>query len=357
MKRPNGTGTVVKKAGRSKPWLAYGGAYRDGGKRVIPYIGCFSKQSEAFAALDAYNQNPNLIRNKLTLDQLFTEFQRGKRFQSLSASLQTGYKAAYKHCAPLHRIPMSEIRTAQMQLIIDEMEAKNYSHSTMHKVKVLLGLLSDYAIQTDAAAKNYAAYITLPHAEPTDKRPFTDLELKKISDAAAAGDQAAQWVEYLLRSGWRISEMLELTRFQYDAQEHTFRGGKKTSNAINRLVPVHPDVQYVVDAQISKNGATVFCMEDGHPMTSNYFREFVYKPLLDRLGIDKAMTPHACRHTFATRLKIGGADEFWRKRLLGHAAGDITNDVYTHDDLECLRAALLCYEPPKKPDNKKREAV
>ena len=243
MKRPNGTGTVVKKAGRQKPWLAYGGAYggayRQDGKRVIPYLGCFSKQSEAFAALDAYNQNPNLIRKKLTMDQLFTEFKKGKRFQSLSASLQTGYKAAYKHCAALHRIPMSEIRTAQMQLIIDDMESKGYSHSTMHKVKVLLGLLSDYAIQTDAAAKNYATYITLPHAEPSGKRPFNDLELKKIDDAATAGNQAAQWVQYLLRSGWRISEMLELTRFQYDTKERTFRGGKKTSNAINRLVPVH----------------------------------------------------------------------------------------------------------------------
>ena len=91
-------------------------------------------------------------------------------------------------------------------------------------------------------------------------------------------------------------------------------------------------------------------------MTSNYFREHVYKPLLEELGIDKALTPHACRHTFATRLKIGGADEFWRKRLLGHAAGDITNDVYTHDDLQSLRRALLCYDPPKDPGNKKREA-
>ena len=356
MKRPNGTGTVVKKAGRQKPWLAYGGAYRQDGKRVIPYLGSFAKQSEAFAALDAFNQNPNLIRKKLTMDQLFTEFKQSKRFQTLSPSLQTGYNAAYKHCAFLHRIQMSAIRTAQMQQIIDAMEREGYSHSSLHKVKVLLGLLSDYAIQTDAAAKNYAAFNTLPHAEPTDKRPFSDLELQKIGAAAAAGDTAAQWVEYLLYSGWRISEMLELTRFQYDPIEHTFRGGKKTCNAINRLVPVHPDVQSIVDAQLAKNGETVFCMPSGKPMTSNYFREHMFKPLLQRLEIDPRMTPHACRHTFATRLKIGGSDEFWRKRLLGHAAGDITNDVYTHDDLQSLRRALLCYDPPKDPDNKKREA-
>ena len=47
MKRANGTGTIVKKAGRAKPWIVYGAAYRDGEKVVRPYLGSFLKAKEA----------------------------------------------------------------------------------------------------------------------------------------------------------------------------------------------------------------------------------------------------------------------------------------------------------------------
>ena len=347
MKRANGTGTITKKPGRAKPWLVYGATYyTDDGKAVRPYLGCFAKAKEAQEHLARYNLNPQLIRHKMTFEQIWNEFRDGKRYRDLSSSQKNCYAAAYKHCAPLYRIPFSELRTAQFQNVIDAIEAKGLSVSSMQKVKVLLTVLSEHALQTDAAARNYATFVLLPTAPPSDKRALTDLELKKIDAAAAAGNQAAQWVQYLLRSGWRIGEMLALTRFQYDPAARTFRGGKKTKNAINRLVPVHPDVQPIVDAQLQKNGDTVFCMPTGKPMTTDYFRKKLFAPLLKDLGIDESITPHACRHTFATRLKMGGADEFWRKRLLGHAAGDVTNDVYTHDDLNCLRAAILCYDPP-----------
>lgn len=356
MKRANGTGTIVKKPGRAKPWIVYGGAYRQDGKRVIPFLGSFEKKGDAQTCLDHYNINPQMIRTKMTFEQIYNEFKAGKRYRELSKSQKDCYAAAYNHCAPLHRLPFAELRTVQFQNVIDTLEEKGLSISTMQKVKVLLTVLSDHAIQTDAASRNYATFLVLPAAPPSDKRALNDIELKKIDAAAAAGNQAAQWVEYLLHSGWRISEMLELTRFQYDAAERTFRGGKKTRNAINRLVPVHPDVQQIVDAQLAKNGDTVFCMSSGKPMSANYFRKKMFDPLLKELGLDESLTPHACRHTFATRLKLGGADEFWRKRLLGHSAGDVTNDIYTHDDVESLRAAVLCYNPqPEDADEEKKK--
>ena len=60
--------------------------------------------------------------------------------------------------------------------------------------------------------------------------------------------------------------------------------GKKTRSGKNRLVPVHPDVQPIVDAQLAKNGNTVFCMDSGKAMTANYFREFIFKPLIKELN-------------------------------------------------------------------------
>ena len=93
-------------------------------------------------------------------------------------------------------------------------------------------------------------------------------------------------------------------------------------------------------------------MESGKPMTANYFRKFLWAPMLEKLEIDKDVTPHIARHTFATQLKINGADEFYRKKLLGHSSKDITNSVYTHADYDSLykTICLLDYKLSKKSD-------
>ncbi|NLB28882.1 MAG: site-specific integrase [Clostridiales bacterium] len=56
------------------------------------------------------------------------------------------------------------------------------------------------------------------------------------------------------------------------------------------------------------------------------------------LGTPEA-TPHWCRHTFATRLHVAGADELCVKRLLGHANKDVT-EHYTHTDIELLKTTV-----------------
>lgn len=81
-------------------------------------------------------------------------------------------------------------------------------------------------------------------------------------------------------------------------------------------------------------------MENSKPMTANYFRQFVFNPLLKELDIDTSITPHITRHTFATKLKQVGADDFYRKKLLGHANTSVTDLVYTHADVESLRNTI-----------------
>lgn len=346
MKRANGTGSIVRKKGRAKPYIVYAPARFENGKRVTPFLGSFKFKADAQNFLDEYNRDPTVWRKSLTFSQVYDDFKASKHYSKLSKSTQDGYSAAYKHCAALYNFQFSEIRTVQFQAVIDALEENNLSFSSMHKVKVLFSALSGYAMQNDIIKKSYAGYVLLPDNDSKEKRALTDIEIKKISEAARAGDVSAQWVMYLICSGWRISEMLELTRFSYDAAEKTMRGGKKTKNGKNRLVPVHPAVQSYVDAQLALSGETVFCMTDGKPMTANYFRKFVFAPLLARLGIDPELTPHNTRHTFATLLKRGGADEFFRKRLLGHASGNVTDDVYTHADLEGLRNAMDCLRLP-----------
>lgn len=355
MKRANGTGSIVKKKGRSKPYLVYSPAHIVNEKRVVDYLGSFKRKIDAQNYLEEYNRDPSIYRNKMSFAQVFEEFKKTRRYEQISKSSKDGYEAAFKHCADLSRVRFSELRTGEMQMIIDRMERDGMSASSMQKVKVLFKVLFGYAMQNDIVKKDYAQFIVLPSVEEKEKRALTDLEIKKIKSAAEGGNKSAEWVLYLIYSGWRISEMLELTRFCYDPKEKTLRGGKKTKNGKNRLIPVHPTVQTIVEKQIAKNGATIFCMESGKPMTADYFRKFIFNPLLEELEIDSSLTPHNTRHTFATLLKRNGADEFYRKKLLGHSPGDVTNDVYTHEDIDSLRNAIMCVEKPSR-ESKRQDA-
>ena len=66
-----------------------------------------------------------------------------------------------------------------------------------------------------------------------------------------------------------------------------------------------------------------------------------------RAGIDKKISPHTLRHSFATHLLEGGADIRQVQELLGHE-NILTTEIYTHIDMTYLRDTILSYHPRNK---------
>jgi integrase/recombinase XerD len=70
----------------------------------------------------------------------------------------------------------------------------------------------------------------------------------------------------------------------------------------------------------------------------------IIKDLVKKAGINKVISPHTFRHSFATHLVEGGADLRAVQEMLGHES-ITTTEIYTHLDREYLRKTLEKFHP------------
>jgi len=70
----------------------------------------------------------------------------------------------------------------------------------------------------------------------------------------------------------------------------------------------------------------------------------IVKESIAKAGIDKVVSPHTFRHSFATHLVEGGADLRAVQEMLGHES-ITTTEIYTHLDINYLRETILSFHP------------
>jgi integrase/recombinase XerD len=70
----------------------------------------------------------------------------------------------------------------------------------------------------------------------------------------------------------------------------------------------------------------------------------IIKDLAERIGLQKTISPHTFRHSFATHLLEGGANLRAIQEMLGHES-ITTTEIYTHLDQRYLKEAILSFHP------------
>ena len=73
----------------------------------------------------------------------------------------------------------------------------------------------------------------------------------------------------------------------------------------------------------------------------------IIKSLKQKSGINKNISPHTLRHSFATHLVEGGADLRAVQEMLGHQS-ITTTEIYTHLDRNFLKQTILDHHPMEK---------
>ena len=367
-KRPNGTGSIyIRKDNKSKPYAA---ASSLSGKQV--YLGSFATRTEAVQALKDYEYNPVTSYN-ITLEQLHEEWQK-IAYKKLGKSVQQNYNSAWYKLKPLYKRKFRDIRTGEMQAIIDFYEAPHHEigvegkakyiddkgkgtytvtdtpkmsnglkFSALHKIKCLLTSMYTYAMKNDIVNKNYAEFIELPEKNETSKSRFTDMQLEKLRQNIGIIPYA-DYIFAMCYLNFRISEFLELTTDSYHVSESgipVFIGGKKTEAGTNRLVPIHKNIQPIINSCIAKQGETIFCDENGKSLTPDRFRKQCFYPAIQALGFPDDLTPHSCRRTFSTRMNAAGARQEDIIALMGHTNFDVDINHYINQETETLYNAII----------------
>jgi integrase/recombinase XerD len=230
------------------------------------------------------------------------------------------------------------------------------------------GLAATSIRRARSAVRTYFGFLLAEgaiEADPTDRleapkadRKLPDFlsrdEIERLLDAPDP-THALYWrdravLEFLYATGVRVSELVDLPLSSLDLEDGfalVFGKGSK-----ERLVPVGGPAQRALRRYLREVRPTldtgdgdgrVFLNARGKPIR----RESIWALVRDsarRAGIDKTVSPHTLRHTFATHLVEGGADLAAVQELLGHA--DIsTTQIYTHLDRAYLRDMHRRFHP------------
>lgn len=181
-----------------------------------------------------------------------------------------------------------------------------------------------------------------------------DLMVSQIDRSKSDGERNIAILEVLYGCGLRVTELIELKISEIYWKEGFIRiigkGNKERLVPLGKIASKHLkiylneirvhqkiDNQFVDHVFINKNGKKL----------SRVMIFKIIKKLTEKAGIQKNVSPHTLRHSFATHLVEGGADLRAVQEMLGHQS-ITTTEIYTHLDKNYLKQNILDYHPLEK---------
>jgi integrase/recombinase XerD len=223
--------------------------------------------------------------------------------------------------------------------------------------RIISGLRSfyKYCLQENISATDPTALVETPKLAKhlPDVLSFSEIEkiIAGIDVSTAEGCRNKAIIETLYSCGLRVSELVNLKLsclyFQVGYVRIIGKGDKE------RLVPIgRPAIKfielYIENIRVhlpvkAGNEDIVFLNRRGRKL-SRVMIFIIIKDLAKIARINKKISPHTFRHSFATHLVEGGADLRAVQQMLGHES-ITTTEIYTHLDREYLRDVLQRYHP------------
>ncbi len=189
-----------------------------------------------------------------------------------------------------------------------------------------------------------------------DVLSFEEIEqlISHIDLSKPEGGRNKAILELMYSSGLRVSEAIHLKLSSLYLDVGFIRVIGKGDK--ERLVPIGSDaIKYIklykenirVHQTPAKDCEDVLFLNNRGKALSRVMIFYIIKDLIQKTGIQKTISPHSFRHSFATHLVEGGADLRAVQEMLGHES-ITTTEIYTHINREYLRDTLDRFHPAFK---------
>ena len=337
-RRGNGTGTVFK---RGSTWTAQVTLYTVGVKtedgvkvkRKYRTKGGFATKREAVMYLETLRTQEE--RRCPTFLELYALWEKTD-LPKLSESKQTAYRKARERIDPVMGRKIDSVTTAQLQALVDE---NAQSYYTARDMKVLLSHLYKRALPDQFVAQNLAQYIVLPELDESDAEAFSEVEVARMWQAYADGDQFVGYLLLMIYSGMMPGELFSCRKDMINLDNCEIYGcGKKTKTRKTQALVFSDRVRPVVEDLVNaaKGEKLVSVRKDA------WYDE--YHKTTARIGV-RDLPPYSCRHTTGTMAAESNLNAAIIQKVMRHAKITTSQryihlgEATTHDALNTIAKA------------------
>lgn len=238
----------------------------------------------------------------------------------------------------------NEVTTDDIKKYLAYLKALGYSSTSMSRALSSIKSLHKFLLANKYTLTNVALPLNSPKLDKKLPNVLSVEEVMLLLNSLEVNDEIATpydkrnqaMIELMYACGLRVSEICDLKLKNLLLADYVIEvagKGKKT-----RIVPINKYAtklvrNYIVNwrSQLVKHGKDLgylFLNNQGYALSRQSFF-IILKRLCKKVGIEKEISPHTLRHSFATHLLEAGTDLRLIQELLGHE--DIsTTQIYTH---------------------------
>ena len=258
-------------------------------------------------------------------------------------------------------IRLADLKTMHIQRIINKMHDSGLSHRTIEVMKIVMHAALKQAQRNKLVSENVCENVVLPRKQPKHIRVLNEDEQTKLI-AALKDNYIGRGLLFALYTGMRRGEVLALKWSDYDKNEKTIsitkalsrvrtynKDGNKTMLTVTtpktdtsiRTVPlIDKAVELLAEHKRKQerymelvgdyytDNDLIFSSSRGDYLDPGNFNRKLNKTV-KKIGIAQ-ISPHALRHSFATRGLEAEVSLKAMQELLGHSSITVTGDIYTH---------------------------
>lgn len=300
----------------------------------------------------------------MTWDEKIKDFENFLRFErNFSDNTLDAYLRDVRKLRDFAEFDMNDtgplvITYENIQEFLFHISKKKFSERTQARWISSIKAFFKYLVEDEAREDNPATLLEGPKLGLylPDTLSFDDVNriIEAINISTDLGRRNHCMIEVLYGCGLRVSELIDLKISNINFKESYLKVEGKGEKV--RFVPLAAYTaelikQYIKEIRskykINKKCEDILFLNSRGSSMSRVIVFIIIKELTEKAGINKKISPHTFRHSFATHLLQNGADLRYIQEMLGHSS-ITTTEIYTHLKNQELRDVILNYHPRNK---------